>query len=234
MSCFAICLSATGKQSPHGHHRDYTMTIHNNTVRKTYSDRQRTVAQSWLKSILCQSDMVVIAKMPTVLVSAATGNKSAMQPPLPPPRCGGEWKERGRKLVGRDKGSLTEQQTEGTATTTIQIRGTHRTDCTTPQTCSPGQDQRRMLPSRKSVPAVQRRPSPPEPSVTSHGMEYRALFSQVGSASTPRLCPFLKSGENEPFPGQTQDTNKKDKHLQIQVFKIISILQSSFDHHIRT
>jgi len=37
--------------------------------------------------------------------------------------------ERNRqKLVGRDKGSLTEQQTEGTATTMIQLRGIHRTN----------------------------------------------------------------------------------------------------------
>ena len=49
----------------------------------------------------------------SVSVSAAAGNKSATRPPLPPPACGGEWKETGRKLVGRDKGSLTEQQTEG-------------------------------------------------------------------------------------------------------------------------
>ena len=34
-------------------------------------------------------------------------------------------KKTGRKLVGRDKGSLTEQQTEGTVTTTIQIRRKH-------------------------------------------------------------------------------------------------------------
>jgi len=32
--------------------------------------------------------------------------------------------------------------------------------------------------------------------VTSRGMEYRALFGQVGSAPTPRLCPFLDSSEN--------------------------------------
>jgi len=48
-----------------------------------------------------------------VLVSAAAGNKSATRPPLSPPACTGEWKQTGRKLVGRDKGSLTEQQTEG-------------------------------------------------------------------------------------------------------------------------
>jgi len=37
--------------------------------------------------------------------------------PLPPPGWGGEWKEKGKKLVGQDKGSLTEQQTEQTVTT---------------------------------------------------------------------------------------------------------------------
>jgi len=36
---------------------------------------------------------------------------------------GGEWKETGRKVVGRDKGSLTEQQTKGTVTTKIQKKG---------------------------------------------------------------------------------------------------------------
>jgi len=36
-----------------------------------------------------------------------------------------------QKLVGRDKGSLTEQQTKGTGTTTIQIRGIHKTKQTT-------------------------------------------------------------------------------------------------------
>jgi len=50
-----------------------------------------------------------------------------MRPPLPPPGCGGEWKETGRKLVGRDKGSLTEQQTEGTGTTAIEMRRMHNT-----------------------------------------------------------------------------------------------------------
>jgi len=39
-----------------------------------------------------------------------------------------------------------------------------------------------------------RPPPPPEPSVISHGMEYRALFGQVVSTPTPWLCPFLESG----------------------------------------
>jgi len=50
-----------------------------------------------------------------------------MLPPLTPQRCGVEWKETSRKLVGRDKGSLTEKQRKGTGTTTIQIRGIHKT-----------------------------------------------------------------------------------------------------------
>jgi len=122
-----------------------------------------------------------------VLISAAAGNKSATRPPLPPPRGVRRRMERNRqKLVGRDKGSLTEQQTKGTATTTIQIRGIHRTDRSTPQTRSPGQDRRCTLPSSKWVPAALPHP---EPSVMSHGMEYRALFGQVGSAPTPRCAP---------------------------------------------
>jgi len=86
-----------------------------------------------------------------VLVSAAAGNKSATRPPLPPLGCGEEWKERGRKLVGRDKGSLTEQQTKGTVTTTIQKKGEY-----TKQT-------RRTEPLSRTAPPL----CPPEPRVSS-------------------------------------------------------------------
>jgi len=82
-----------------------------------------------------------------------------------------------QKLVGRDKGSLTEQQTKGTGTTTIQKRGIHNTNRTT---------QRAALPDRTSA-ARSRAASefllpcspPPEPSMMAHGMEYPALFGQV-------------------------------------------------------
>jgi len=66
-----------------------------------------------------------------VLVWAVASNKSATWPPLPPPGCREEWKETGRKLVVWDKGSLTEQQTKGTVTTMIEIRGIHRINRTT-------------------------------------------------------------------------------------------------------
>ena len=65
--------------------------------------------------------------------------------------------ERNRqKLVGWDKGSLTEQQTKGTGTTTIQIRGKHNTNRTTQRAAL--LDRCRTLPSRERVPAA---PLPP-------------------------------------------------------------------------
>jgi len=42
-----------------------------------------------------------------------------VQSPLPLLGCGEEWKKNRQKLVGWDKGSLTEQQTKGTGTATI-------------------------------------------------------------------------------------------------------------------
>jgi len=85
-----------------------------------------------------------------------------------------------QKLVGRDKGSLTEQQTKGTVTTTIQIRRKHNTNRTTHRAalldltgaaCSQAASE---FPPPRSL--------PPEPSMMAHGMEYPALFGQVGSA----------------------------------------------------
>jgi len=63
----------------------------------------------------------------------------------PPPT--GVWRrmERNRqKLVGQDKGSLTEQQTKGTITTMTQIRRKHNTNCTTHRAALP--DRRHALP----------------------------------------------------------------------------------------
>ena len=73
----------------------------------------------------------------------------------------------------------------------IQIRRKH--DKNTPALS----DRTSAARSRAVSEFLLRRPPPTlEPSMTSHGMEYRALFGQVGSAPTPRLCPFLESGEN--------------------------------------
>ena len=99
----------------------------------------------------------------------------------PPPAAVRRRMERERqKLVGRDKGSLTELQTEGnrnnngTDKEKTQQRTAQATDPlsrTGPAPCTP----ELRVSSR-------RHPHPLEPSVTAHGMEYRALFGQVGSA----------------------------------------------------
>jgi len=70
--------------------------------------------------------------------------------------------------VGRNKGSLTEQQTKGTVTTTIQM--IHNTNRTTQRAVLPDQTGARTSSS-----------APLEPSMMAHGMEYPALSGQVGS-----------------------------------------------------
>jgi len=69
--------------------------------------------------------------------------------------------ERNRqKTVGRDKGSLTEQQTKGTATTTIQKRGIHKTN-------QQNRARRREPPLCPPQPQVSSRPQLP-PTGTQH------------------------------------------------------------------
>jgi len=54
-----------------------------------------------------------------------------------------------QKLVGRDKGSLTEQQTKATGTTKIQIRRKHNTNCTTHRAALSQTGLAHALPSRE-------------------------------------------------------------------------------------
>jgi len=127
-----------------------------------------------------------------VLDLAAAGNKSATWPPPPPPRCGGEWKETGRKLVGRDKGILTEQQTKGTVTTMIYIRRKHDTNRTT---------HRAVLPDRTGIhapkPQVSSRhaaPSPHQNPAWWHMVwNTRLCLARLGLGQPTRLCPFWDS-----------------------------------------
>jgi len=104
----------------------------------------------------------------------------------PPARVRRRMKRNRQKSVGQDKGSLTEQQTEGTVTPRIQIRRKYDTDS----------QNRPSLPDRTGAtrsPAASefllRRP-PPEPSMTAHGMEYLALFGQVGVGSAHPAVPL--------------------------------------------
>jgi len=122
------------------------------------------------------------------------GRQQKRHAATPPPAGVRRRMERNRqKLVGWDKGSLTERQTKGTGTTTIQIRRIHNTKKrqTAKSHCH------RPLPPCAPEPRVSSRsasPPKPEPSMTAHGMEYPAFFGQVGSA---RLAVFpLAPGEN--------------------------------------
>ena len=131
---------------------------------------------------------------------AAAGNKSAMWPPLPPAGVRRRMGRNRQKLVGRDKGSLTEQQTEGTGTTMIQKRGIHKTKQNAQQSCSP-RPLPPALPSREWVPPA---PPPSEPSMMAHGLEYPDLFGQVGSAHPAVPLPGVrwKLILSWPNPGQ--------------------------------
>jgi len=99
--------------------------------------------------------------------------------------------ERNRqKLVGRDKGSLTEQQTEGTATTTIQIRGLHRTN---PQNRTAPSDPT-AVPSQAASEFAPRRPPHWNPAWQHMVWNTRLYLARLGQPT--QLCPFLESGEN--------------------------------------
>jgi len=103
----------------------------------------------------------------------------------PPPAGVRRRMERNRqKPVRRDKGSLTEQQTKGTATTTIQKRGILKTN---PQNRTALSDRTAAEPSGAHRTAP---PPTPEPSMTAHGMEYPALFGQVGVGSAHPAVPL--------------------------------------------
>ena len=104
----------------------------------------------------------------------------------PPPA--GVWRRTERKrqkLVGQDKGSLTVQQTKGTGTTTIQIKGIHKTKQTAGRDALPDHCAHTWPTSQFPPP---RSPSP-EPSMTARGMEYPALFGQVKSARQGGCAP---------------------------------------------
>jgi len=109
------------------------------------------------------------------------GQQQKCHAATPPPAWVQRSMERNRqKLVGQDKGSLTEQKTKGTVTTTIQIREN------TTQTTEPTEPLSQTGPAPRSpepqMSSCHPAPCPPEPSMMAHGMEYPALFGQVGSA----------------------------------------------------
>jgi len=91
--------------------------------------------------------------------------------------------------VGRDKGSLTEQQTKGTGTTTVQIRRKHNTNRTTQRAVL--LDQTAAVPSR-AVNEFPLRRSPHRNPAWQH-MVWNTLLCLSRRGQHTRLCPFLDS-----------------------------------------
>jgi len=108
----------------------------------------------------------------------------------PSPHQGAEENGKRQKLVGRDKVSLTEQQTKGTVTTTIQMRRKHNTNRTTHRAALLDQTTATRSQAAREFPPP--RSPPPEPSMMAHGMEYLALFGQVGSAHSAVSLPGFR------------------------------------------
>ena len=110
----------------------------------------------------------------------------------PPPTMVRRRIERNRqKLVGRDKGSLTEQQTKGTVTTMIQIRRIHKTKQQNTERAALTARRHRTLPSRDRLPASL---LPHWNSAWRHMVwNTRLCFARLGQPT--QLCPFLDSGE---------------------------------------
>jgi len=102
----------------------------------------------------------------------------------PPTGVRRRMKRKRQKLVGRDKGSLTEQQTKGTGTTTIQIRRKR----------DKNSHNRPSLPDRTSA-AHSRAESefPPQRNPAWRHMVWntRLCLARLGLGLPTRLCPFL-------------------------------------------
>jgi len=91
-----------------------------------------------------------------------------------------------QKPVGRDKGSITEQQTEGTGTT-IQMRRKHNTNRTTQRAALPNHRRGRCAPLRESFCC----PAPPPPTGTQHDGTWYGIPGSVwpGGVSPPGCVP---------------------------------------------
>jgi len=109
--------------------------------------------------------------------------------------------------VGRDKGSLTEQQTKGTGRTTIQKRRIHRTNQQNrARRTEPLSGTEPLLyPPERRVPSPPPSSPPPEPSMTAHGMEYPIPCSvRPGGVSPPGCAPSWSPVKINPVLAKTR------------------------------
>jgi len=124
---------------------------------------------------------------------AVTSNIRATQSPLPPTGVRRRIERNREKLVGRDKGSLTEQQTKGTGTTTTPIRRIYKTKQQNAESHSHRLPLPRALEPRDSE-FLSRRPPHRNPAWWHMVWNTRLCLARWGQPA--RLCPFLDSGEN--------------------------------------
>jgi len=115
---------------------------------------------------------------------------------VPPPTGVRRIMERNRqKLVGRDKGSLKEQQTKGTVATMIQKRGIHRTNQQN-RSCRTEPLSRIELLLCPPKPRASSRHTATPPTGIQHDSTWYGLPGSVWPGWSWVSPPFLHSGEN--------------------------------------
>jgi len=105
--------------------------------------------------------------------------------PLSPLGWGGEWKEKGKKLMDQDKGCLTEQQTKQTVTT-ILMRRIYKTSSEMHKRCPALSGAAINFPPASS---------PTQNPACQHVVS-NTLFCLASLGQLAQLCPLLDSGEN--------------------------------------
>jgi len=110
----------------------------------------------------------------------------------PPTGVRRRMKRKRQKLVGRDKGSLTEQQTKGTETTTTQIRRKYDTNSHNRPSLLHRTGAAHSRAAREFLP---RRPPHWNPAWRHMVQNMWLCLARLGLGQPTRLCPFLDSGE---------------------------------------
>jgi len=147
--------------------------------------------------LLSTADIPTSRWVPNLMLWFGCGRQQKRHTATPSPTGVRRRTERNRlKLVGRDKGSLTEQQSKETGTSTIQKRGIHKTNqqnraCRTESLSRTGPAPHAPEPQESS-----HHSTPPQRNPAWRHMVWNSLLCLARSGQSARLCPFLDSSEN--------------------------------------